>query len=102
MAASNPAPPLGLGYVVGSTPVSVVEGIASLNAEIARLQDENVQLQTRLDGLEQVGWFVQHPHRHDYPQTPCGVFGEFRFMEQEDGCPVTGTPVYILGGSADA
>jgi hypothetical protein len=50
-------------------------------------------------GLEQVGWWIEDKHRHTAPQPHGTICGEFRFTEEEDGCPLNGTPVYRLKGN---
>lgn len=44
-------------------------------------------------GMEQVGWWVEETHHHTTSDHRA-VLGEFRFTEEEDGCPINGAPVY--------
>lgn len=54
-----------------------------------------------LDEFEQVGWWVEDKHRHSAPKPHGTILGEFRFTEEEDGCPIGGTPVYVIGETSD-
>jgi hypothetical protein len=54
--------------------------------------------ETVLDALEveHVGWWVEDKHRHE--NTDGTIFGEFRFTEEDEDCPLSGWPVYCMKG----